>query len=86
MDFSKITTSSCHLQDNDKQDVMAGEETYKQVHLFYKASYQSNVEYIEAFRAHLKLSEIHNGAVGYHPGLSSAERLKTQCNRIYRNW
>ena len=31
----------CHLQDDNKQDVMAAVETDKQVYMFYRGPYQS---------------------------------------------
>ena len=43
---------------------MAAVENNKQVYLFYQAFHQSNMDYMEAFKSDLKLSEAHNGAVG----------------------
>ena len=48
---------------------MAGVETYKKLYLFYHDPYQSNADYLEAFKLHPKVSEAHNVAVVYHPGL-----------------
>ena len=50
---------------------MAAVETYKQVFLFYQAPCQSNVDYLEAFKTHIKENESHNVAVGHHMGLSA---------------
>ena len=52
---------------------MASVETDKQVYLFYQLPYQLNSDYLEAFKAHLKLSESHDGAVGYHTVLAAIE-------------
>ena len=73
--IAKIIRSVCHLQENDKQDVMVAVETNKQVYLFYQAFHQSNMDYMEAFKSDLKLSEAHNGAVGYYPDLYAAALL-----------
>ena len=35
------------------------------------APYQSNADYLEAFKEYLKVTKSHNGTVGLHPGLSS---------------
>ena len=50
---------------------MATFETHRQVYMFYQETYQSNADYLEAIRAHPRVSEAHNGAVGYHPRLSA---------------
>ena len=55
---------------------MAEVETDKQVYLLYQAPYQSNADCLEAFKAHLKVSEAHNGVVGYHLGLSAVTQQK----------
>ena len=41
-------------------------ETDKQVFMFYQIPYQSNADYLEALKVHLKVSEAYNGAMGYH--------------------
>ena len=46
-------------------------ETDKQVYLFCQEPYNSNADYMEAFKAHLKVSESQNGVVVYHPVLAS---------------
>ena len=70
IELAKLIRTICHLQDDDKQYVMAAVETNKQVYMFYQAPYQSNADYLEKFKAHLKLSKSHNGSVGYHPELA----------------
>ena len=50
---------------------MAAVETDKQVYMVYQAPYHSNADYMEAFKAHIKLTEAHNISVGYHPGLAA---------------
>ena len=57
-------------------NMSAAVETYKQVYLFYQAPYQSNAEYLAAFKTHLKLSNDCIGDVGYYPGLVAAALLK----------
>ena len=69
IEIVNLIQTVCHVQDDDKQYVMASVETYKQVYLFYKSPYQSNTDYLEDFKANLKLSESHNGALVYHPVL-----------------
>ena len=59
--LDNLIRTICHLQDDDKQDVMATAKTEKQVYLFYQAAYQSNVDYLEAFKVNLKLNEAYNG-------------------------
>ena len=48
---------------------MAIVETYKQLYLLYWEPYQLNADYLEAFKANLKLSQAQNESVGYNPGL-----------------
>ena len=62
----------CYIQDDDNQDAMSKVETDKRVYFFYQAPYHSNTYYLEAFKANLKVSQYHNGYVGYHPGLAVA--------------
>ena len=45
---------------------MAAVENNKQVYLSYQSPYYSNADYLEDFKAHLKLSKSHNGALLYH--------------------
>ena len=62
----------------------------KKVYMFYQAPYQSNADYLKAFKAHLKESEAHNGAVVFHPVLavislqkniiSPAKSANKECN------
>ena len=49
---------------------MAAVETNKQVYMVYQAPYHSNADYLEVFKAHLKLIKAQNIALGYHPGLA----------------
>ena len=56
IDLSNLIRNIFHLQGDDKQDVMDAVESYKQVYMFYRAPYQSNVVYLESFKAHLKVS------------------------------
>ena len=42
--YTKIVYSICHLQDDDKQDVMDVVENDKQVYLFYQPPYQNNTD------------------------------------------
>ena len=67
IDLSNMIRTICHLQEDNKQDAIAAAEKDKQVYLFYQAPYQSNQDYLEAFKEHLKVIEAHNGAVEYHP-------------------
>ena len=69
IDIYKPIRAICHLQDDDKQDIMAIVETYKQLYLLYWEPYQLNADYLEAFKANLKLSQAQNESVGYNPGL-----------------
>ena len=39
--------------------------------MLYQSTYQSNADYLESFKAHIKVSEAHNGAVGYHTLLAA---------------
>ena len=70
IEISNLIQTICHLQDDNKQDAMAAVEKNKKVYLFYQVPYQSNADYLEAFKAHLKVTEAHNGVVVHHPGLS----------------
>ena len=70
IELSKLIWTICHLQDDYKQDIMAVVETNKQVYIFYQAPYQSNADYLEAFKSHINVSESHNGAVRYNPVLA----------------
>ena len=69
IELANMIWTICHLQDDEKQYVMAAAETNKHVYMFYQEPYHSNAEYLEAFKVHLKVSEAHNGSVGYHPEL-----------------
>ena len=46
--------------------------------MLYQSTYQSNADYLESFKAHIKVSEAHNGAVGYHT-LLAAVALQEKC-------
>ena len=76
IDMAKLTYSVWHLQDGNKQDVMAVVEAEKQVYIFYKAPYQYNTDYLEAFKSHLTVSKDHKGSMVYHPGLAAAILLE----------
>ena len=39
--------------------------------MLYQATYQSNAGYLEASKSRIKVSESHNGAVGYHKLLAA---------------
>ena len=56
----------CHLQDDEKQYAMDAVETDKQVRLFYQSPYHSKQYYLEHSKAHIKVSEAHNGEMVYH--------------------
>ena len=53
-------------------------ESDKKVYLFYQAPYQSNMDYLGAFKDNLKVNKAYNGEVVYHPGLAVIELQKTQ--------
>ena len=53
-----------HLQDDDNQDVMSVVEKYKRVYFSYQSLYQSNADYLQYFKSHIKLVKTRNGAVG----------------------
>ena len=44
--------------------------------MFYRAPNQYNMDYLETSKAHLKVSEAQNGAMGYHPGLDADKILE----------
>ena len=71
IDIANLIWTIYQLQDFYKQYGMAAVETYKQVYMFYHAPYQSNAYYLESFKTHIKVSEPHNGAVGYYLGLAA---------------
>ena len=50
IDLSKMIRTICYLQDDNKQDAMFAVEIDNQLYLFYKAPYQSNADYLEAFK------------------------------------
>ena len=50
---------------------MEAVETDKKVNIFYQVPYPLKAYHPEAFKEHLKVSEPHNGAVGYHPILAA---------------
>ena len=54
IDPAKMICNICHLQDDNKQDVIDALETNKQVYMFYQEPYQSNVDCLEVFKEHLK--------------------------------
>ena len=56
IEIAKMIRNICHLQDENIQGVMVAVEMDKQLYLFYKASYHSNADYLEAFKTYLKLS------------------------------
>ena len=66
IEIVKLIHSIWYIQDDNKKDVMTEVESVKQVYLFYKPPYHSSVDYMEEFKSHIKLSEAHNGALGYH--------------------
>ena len=74
--LAKIIHSVFHIQDYYNQYVMEAVDTYKQVNLLYQAPYQSNEDYLKAFKDNLKLRNTHNIAAGYHTCLSAAALLK----------
>ena len=53
IELKKLILCVCHLQDDDKQDLMSVVETDKQVYLLYKETYQSNTDYREAVKEHI---------------------------------
>ena len=71
IDLANLIRTIWHLQNDDKQVIMATVETNKKVYILYQVPYQSNVDYMEAFKAHLKVSKSHNVSVGYHPVLAT---------------
>ena len=64
---------------DNKKYAMVVVETYQQVYLFYHLPYQSHADYLETFKAYLKVREAHNG-VPSRPGCSRATR-ETQQNQ-----
>ena len=52
---------------------MAAVKTDKQAYLFYQGPCQSNVDYLEAFKAHLRVRKSHDGAVVYCPVVAVVE-------------
>ena len=46
-------------------------ETDKPLYLLYQAPSLSNADYLDHFKAHLKVSDTHNGDVVYHTGLTA---------------
>ena len=75
IDLAKIIFSVYNLQYYNKQYVVAAAETYKQVYLLYKSTYQSNTDQLESFKSHIKVSKDHSWDVGYHIGLLAAELM-----------
>ena len=61
IELSKLIWNTLQQQDDYKQDSMAAMKTIKQLDMFYQAPYQSNANYLESLKAHLKVSEAHNG-------------------------
>ena len=55
IELSRLIRTIYHLQYEDKQDVIAEVEIDKHIYLFYQKPYQSNADYLESFKAHLKL-------------------------------
>ena len=51
-------------------------ESDKKVYLFYQAPYQSNMDYLGAFKDNLKVNKAYNGEVVYHPRLAVIELQK----------
>ena len=76
INLANIIHNVCHIQDNNKQYIMAAVKTNKHVYLFFHGPRQSNSDYLEGFKYHLKLSKAYNGAVGYHRGLDTAVLLE----------
>ena len=66
IDLAKPIWNICHPQDDEKKYVMSTVETNKQVYLFYQEPYQSNADYLEAFRAHIKVRKSQNVAAEHH--------------------
>ena len=66
INIENLIHSVCHIQDENKQDVIMPVETVKQVYLLYQSPYKSNSEYPESLKSHSKLIDSHNGALGYH--------------------
>ena len=69
IELAKMIWNICPLQDDEKEEIMSVVETNMQVYLLYQAPYNSNEYYLEAFKAHLKVREVHKVAVVYNPGL-----------------
>ena len=65
-----------HIQYYNKKYFTVVVETNKQVYMFYQSPYQSNTDYIEVLKAHLKIRKSHNGSMRYHPGLAAAALLE----------
>ena len=64
MELRWIISSAVSTTYSKTKNKMSAAETNKQVHFFYQAPYQSNADYQEIFKAHLKLSEGYSGDVG----------------------
>ena len=68
IDLANLIRTIWHLQDDVKKDIISAVETNKQLYLFDQNPYQSNENYLEHFKAHIKVSRSHNVAVGYYSG------------------
>ena len=75
IDLEKLICGVCHIQDDDKQEFMVAFETNKQVYILYQAPLQYNMDYLSAFKEHLKVRKAHNWTVSYHTGFSAAALL-----------
>ena len=60
IELANLIRNICHTQGDNKQDVMAALETNNKVYMLYQSPYQSNVDYLEGLKSHLKLIEAHN--------------------------
>ena len=76
IELLNIFSSIFHLQDNYKKYAISVVEMDKHVYIFYTGQNQFNMDYLEAFKAHLKCIKTRNGAFGYYPGLESATLLE----------
>ena len=72
IEIANLIRSVFHLQSNDKKYVMDTIEINNQVYLFHHTPYQYNMEYLETFKAQIKVSKAHYGAIVYHKVLATA--------------
>ena len=78
IELLNIFSSIFHLQDNYKKYAISVVEMDKCVYIFYTGQNQFNMDYLEAFKAHLKVIKAHNGSMWFHLGLAQARLPEKQ--------